>query len=421
MKTSLFIYHPKSMASSTRPSPSSSRRSRPTDDNDDNWMDNVPLFLSQTYCWEFCCVGSICCCLGIFIFVLCGTFLVGGLAYENRNPPGPPGPPGPVIPPGSPTPVPTPSQPPAIMTQTPNQTGAPPITAPPPPPSVELPTFAPIPPPWNTEAVPPSLGPPYPKCNTSADCPAFNFSTVRGCSNGYCTIVSCVAGRGNCDGDIWNGCESPLLFDPFNCNGCGNICPYSHSIPVCTNGLCDATNITCVPNWGNCNGYASDFCETNLADSAFDCGTCGTRCTPDAPHVQSVYCRNSECVIYSCSDGWADCDLLYSTGCETPITNNNLHCGACNIQCNLATSCCRTNELGTKCAMSAGQTITVPSHQVCIGQPLTLDTCTQDPTLVDAECCTDVDCEGNVSGEHCGGVLGIHPETYGHCTIAPTP
>lgn len=399
--------------STKKRSPSSAAVSRQSNDDDDdssNWMDTVPFFFSQSYCWEVCCVGSIFCCVGISVFVICGMLLVGGLAYEGRNPPGPTTP-GPVVP-VSPTPFPTPPPPPSIMTLTPNQTGAAPITAPPPPQIQDIPSYLPVPVPFNTDAVPPDFGPTYPTCNESTDCPFFDFVAVRGCVGNYCTIVSCQANRGNCDGDIINGCETPLLDDANNCLTCGHVCPSYHSFPTCSNGACNALNFTCEVGWGDCNGHPSDFCETSLTDNVYSCGTCGSLCTAvSAIHVSSVYCRDSQCQIYSCEQGWDDCDQLYSTGCETPIQNNNLHCGGCSLQCDISKSCC----VGGRCAISAYRSIITPPHEYCIGLTTPSDVCYPDSGTPNALCCSNIDCLGNTSGGNCTGVLGIYPETSGTC------
>lgn len=390
-------------------------RPRPTETLEEDWRDAVPLFLSQDYCWEAWCAISFCLFLGLTVFAVLGAFLVGPLAYEYRYPPTP-SPPGPVVPP-APTPVPTPSPAPSVIVYT-NNTGAPPITQPPGPSQAPIPTYAPIDSPYNTNG-PPDLGPTYPKCFNASDCLYINLKlanntaaipTAYGCVGNYCTIVSCPTKRGNCDQDIFNGCESNLLTDPYNCNACDFACSFPHSMSNCSGGTCDLSTLVCEPLWGNCDGWGGNGCESNLKDDPYDCGVCGNECVAEySQQVSSVYCRNSQCTIFSCRAGWGDCDDLYSTGCETPILNNNLHCGSCSLQCDTSISCCVEN----KCRLSAGQTITQPSYQDCIGQKNGTQCILR--TTAPSACCSNVDCVNNTAGNSCNGLLGFWPFTNGTC------
>jgi hypothetical protein len=65
-------------------------------------------------------------------------------------------------------------------------------------------------------------------------------------------------------------------FDPTNCGACGTVCAgAANATAACGSGVCGTV---CNSGFGNCNGLASDGCETNLNTSASNCGTCGNVC-----------------------------------------------------------------------------------------------------------------------------------------------
>jgi hypothetical protein len=106
------------------------------------------------------------------------------------------------------------------------------------------------------------------------------------CSAGACAM-SCTGGATSCGGS----CVF-LAGDPANCGSCGNACERRANAAVdCRDGMCLAT---CDGGWGDCNGNASDGCETRLADSADHCGMCGNRCP------------GGRCVSMACVTGASD-------------------------------------------------------------------------------------------------------------------
>jgi len=51
--------------------------------------------------------------------------------------------------------------------------------------------------------------------------------------------VQCPAGRGDCDGDPGNGCETDLSADADNCRACGHACTgASAAAAMCVDGRC---------------------------------------------------------------------------------------------------------------------------------------------------------------------------------------
>lgn len=82
----------------------------------------------------------------------------------------------------------------------------------------------------------------------------------------------CATGRGDCDGEPDNGCETDLS-DPEHCGACDN---------VCENGACVDLACTCEGNFLECDGDPATVCETDVATSSEHCGVCGRSCAGEA-------------------------------------------------------------------------------------------------------------------------------------------
>ncbi len=203
-------------------------------------------------------------------------------------------------------------------------------------------------------------------------------STAHGtpsCTNGVCAIA-CDAGFDNCDGSVENGCESDLSTDAAHCGSCAAACDTTNGTPTCTAGSC---GITCAQGFGDCDGSAANGCETNLLTDTAHCGSCIAACSTANG---TPTCGGGACGI-ACAADWADCDGDLANGCEVHLTNDVGHCGAC------GTACSTTN--GTP-SCSAG---------VC------------------AIACTDgfADCDGNAS-TGCEVTLASDPLHCGACGTA---
>ena len=55
------------------------------------------------------------------------------------------------------------------------------------------------------------------------------------CIDGICFVDTCVSGYGDCDGNPYNGCETNVLTDSYNCGFCGFECIFPET---CVNGEC---------------------------------------------------------------------------------------------------------------------------------------------------------------------------------------
>ena len=97
------------------------------------------------------------------------------------------------------------------------------------------------------------------------------------CRAGACGFT-CNPGMGDCDGNAANGCEINGLTDVNNCGGCGVRCSTGDGgAAACVAGRC-VTSIVCAAGRGDCDGNAANGCETDLTTSSLHCGRCGNSC-----------------------------------------------------------------------------------------------------------------------------------------------
>jgi hypothetical protein len=177
-----------------------------------------------------------------------------------------------------------------------------------------------------------------------AACPAGAGASAT-CAAGVCG-VRCAepAAQGDCDGMAANGCEVELRTSPTHCGACGNACPArAHATAACADGACQ---LACETGWGNCDGDASNGCETDLAVTGAHCGMCGSACAPRLNG--SSACVAGACVG-ACAPGFGDCDADAANGCEVTTTDAVAHCGGCGMAC-----AARPNTAAT-CAQGACQ------------------------------------------------------------------
>ncbi|MDP3278990.1 MAG: hypothetical protein Q8Q09_27605 [Deltaproteobacteria bacterium] len=158
------------------------------------------------------------------------------------------------------------------------------------------------------------------------------------CMAGRCALAGCTAGFADCNGLASDGCEQALQSSVEHCGACGQRCAPAQSTGVCTAGRCGVA--TCARGFGDCNGSASDGCEQSL-EVPTHCGGCGRAC---AFANGSGACTGGVCTVSSCSAGFADCDGNGSNGCEVNTRTDPSHCGGCGLRpaesCNLVDDNC---------------------------------------------------------------------------------
>jgi hypothetical protein len=159
------------------------------------------------------------------------------------------------------------------------------------------------------------------------------FSTAGGtatCRGGACGIAACAEGRGDCDGNEANGCETDLAGALEHCGACGAVCARANATPACEAGACRVA--ACNAGWGNCDGSEANGCETPT-NSVTHCGACGAAC-PARPHAVAS-CAAGAC-RHTCETGYGDCDGNAENGCETDLSGSLANCGACGVTCSRA-------------------------------------------------------------------------------------
>ncbi len=181
-----------------------------------------------------------------------------------------------------------------------------------------------------------------------------NAHGTTSCQAGLCKPL-CAQGWSDCDNNPSNGCETSLLDTTDHCGACGVKCTNANGTTSCQGGVCKPV---CSDGFASCDLDPIDGCETQTATDPNNCGTCGHICVnPNG----SVACSESKCVA-GCSNGWGDCNGNIADGCETNTTNTTAHCGSCNNGC--------VNPHGaTSCVLSACKPVCVSGWDSCNNDP----------------------------------------------------
>lgn len=158
-------------------------------------------------------------------------------------------------------------------------------------------------------------------------CATCAFSNARTtCSDaGVCSLVECLPGFADCDGQNTNGCERSIN-EAANCGGCANACPAGAR---CVDGRC--SNCASPYNW-----CASSQRCVDLRTDEMNCGQCGVQCVGNLRAcVNGVCCWASGGMC--CPAGTARCSP--GIGCGTNIDSDPLNCGGCSERCATGQRC----------------------------------------------------------------------------------
>ena len=153
------------------------------------------------------------------------------------------------------------------------------------------------------------------------------------CVGGACTIAACAPGFADCDGLASNGCETNVN-TAVNCRACGTKCPAGQ---VCGFGGCVSG---CTPPETLC----GDHCANLLTDPN-DCGACDALGVPNPSGGMFAACINGV-PVGACHPGLTYCGGGY---CFDTNTNPGA-CGDCQTYC-ASLSC----VLGTCAPCGPGQ------------------------------------------------------------------
>jgi hypothetical protein len=137
---------------------------------------------------------------------------------------------------------------------------------------------------------------------------------------GFSEFCGAVLGS-DCSGDVdASGVPGPLGGDNngINCNQLPNVAG-----ATCAGGGC--TNLSCDPGFGDCDGDPSTGCETDLTTDSLHCGQCNAACTDGLAGVASATCAGGQCNV-TCDPGRANCQNAVAcsltpgpTGCSVDV------------------------------------------------------------------------------------------------------
>ena len=165
-------------------------------------------------------------------------------------------------------------------------------------------------------------------CADVGDCPAGTACGAHAAC-GPSATCDCSPGWGDCNSSMEaDGCEAEFLNDPYNCGACGVACgAVPNAVATdCVNGQCVIT--ACAAWYADCDMSYANGCETGLFDDPYNCGACGVPCGA-VPNALDTTCIAGLCVVTDCADGYQDCDGVYANGCEANILSDPQHCGGC--------------------------------------------------------------------------------------------
>jgi hypothetical protein len=132
-------------------------------------------------------------------------------------------------------------------------------------------------------------------------------------------VVACQCGPPPCADTVCGDSCVKLDSDPNNCGACGTVCTSMNGTPACVAGSCTVSS--CNAGFGDCDGNPANGCEVNLNTDVQHCGTCATNCTQScALNAQTHACNAGACAITACSGGFVDLDGECFTGCECDVS-----------------------------------------------------------------------------------------------------
>lgn len=167
-------------------------------------------------------------------------------------------------------------------------------------------------------------------------------NATAACSGGACSVSACATDFADCDGIPANGCEVNTGTDNAHCGACGTACPGG---TVCAFGEC---RVPCASPLSPCR--AAPYCVNTATDRA-NCGACGRVCSNARVAVNG--CSAGACTVVRCAGGYGDCDGIASNGCETDLLTRESDCGACGLACGTGLLCAEG-----ACVCPAGQRLT---------------------------------------------------------------
>jgi hypothetical protein len=161
------------------------------------------------------------------------------------------------------------------------------------------------------------------------------------CVSGNCQ-PDCSSSYADCDGIGSNGCEINTATSNDNCGGCGDnfACkqPADASAHVSSNNCSGSEcNPVCSGLWGDCDSNLFNGCEHDVSADEGNCGACNIEC--ETENAAATTCTAGVCKP-SCSAGFAACTNP-QLGCTTPLGTSQ-HCRNCTESCSGSTPFCES-------------------------------------------------------------------------------
>lgn len=171
-------------------------------------------------------------------------------------------------------------------------------------------------------------------------------SDATRCVGGSCSVLgACQIGRGDCDGNSSNGCETDLT-TPTNCGACQRSC--ADPTPLCAMMTTEDGGTPSFSCASGCTSMTPARCGNTCVDlstSVRHCGACGTECT--TPMNGDVACVGGACRV-SCVAGFHACGL--SCASNTSLESCGTMCTPCPAPPPNATATCESGMCGFRCA-----------------------------------------------------------------------
>ncbi|HEX4340789.1 MAG TPA: hypothetical protein VH062_33000 [Polyangiaceae bacterium] len=155
-------------------------------------------------------------------------------------------------------------------------------------------------------------------------------TTTPDASDGAPAPAPCDTTHYDCDGNASNGCETDISLNVANCGGCRIACQTTGTTALsCIAGVCKPT---CAAGRLDCDGDGKNGCEVDSQNDATNCGACKYACS--AKNATAA-CAKGACTP-ACSKGFGDCAHparpAADDGCETDL-GKPVSCGVCGHDC----------------------------------------------------------------------------------------
>ena len=181
-------------------------------------------------------------------------------------------------------------------------------------------------------------------------CGAGGATTTTAGTGGSGGAPSCVKDA-DCTGSMTccTGVCVDLETNPASCGACDAPCGSpEEATATCSGAKC---GLSCVAGYADCDHLFSNGCEVSLATDANNCGACGVACLfPNAAGV----CVDGKCGLGACQVGFGNCDNDATNGCEANLASDPANCTACGMACsppaNVVATCTAGTCGGDQCA-----------------------------------------------------------------------